>query len=79
MKPSNAVAIIRSYVGYDWQLTNGRFVRATRADWQAAGGDAAATDGKIWLVGDEPPVEPDDYQFISALVAQQQRRMIGGI
>lgn len=69
-------AIIRDFGGYSWRLTNGRFLRARRADWLAAGGDDAAVGGVIWLVGDEPPAEPDDYQFINALVAQQWRGRI---
>lgn len=52
---------------YQWQLANGRFIRATRADWLALGG------GSDFIpVGDvdAPPEEPDEYEFARMMTAQ---------
>lgn len=74
MNNSPPVAIVHDYGGYYWQLQNGRFLRATPADWQQHGGDKTAVSHVIWFTNDIPPAEPDDITFINMLITQQQRR-----
>lgn len=57
-RPDNAVAFVRSFVGYDWQLANGRYQSCY--DWRAwlreLGGECEFELGS----GEQ---EPDEVEF----------------